>query len=89
MGKIRVAHFCPGDSCQGLSASSSSGPQTEPQQKREVCPSVGSNKNRSELHGLQEWLGGCPRKEIPSVYFLWEFELYNNDASVDLLRCIS
>ena len=85
-----MAHFYPGDSCQDLSASSNSGLQTEPQQTREVwCPSVGSNKHRSELHGLQERLGGFPRKEMPSVHFLWEFELYDSDASVDLLQHIS
>lgn len=47
--------------------SSSSGPQTEPQQTREVCfPSVGSKNHGFDVRGLQEWLGGCPRKGIPS-----------------------
>lgn len=36
-----MARFYPGDGCQDLSASSNSGPQTDPQQMREVwCPSI-------------------------------------------------
>lgn len=46
--------------------SSSSGPQTEPQQTQEVWfPSLGSKPHGFDIRGLQEWLGGCPRKGIP------------------------
>lgn len=85
-----MAHFYPGGSCQDLNVLSNSGPQTEPQQMREVwCPSMGYNKHRSEFRGLQEWLGGFPTEELAFVHFLWEFELYIRDASVDLKQHIS
>lgn len=50
---------------------------------------MGYNKHRSEFRGLQEWLGGFPTEELAFVHFLWEFELYIRDASVDLKQHIS
>ena len=84
-----MAHFCPGDRGPDQRSSSSSGPHAEPQETREVwCPSVQSKEHGTALHGLQEWLGGFPRKEMPSAHFLWELELYASDSSVGLLPCV-